>query len=276
MKTYLTLSAIALAAAATLSSGVVVAAEPTPDFTVAYNVGVTSDYRVRGIKQNNSNPALQGGIDVAHKSGFYVGTWGSTVSDWTAPNSSTNLEVDYYGGYKTEVAGVALDLGTIYYNYPGVSVSGQAPTGTVSGANFADTHEVYVGATYGPAALKVSRVMGTNYFAATGPNKSASGTMYYDLTLSQEVMPKLTASVHAGYTNFKDTAWQTSWDTTTKFSYADYSVGLAYDYEGYILGVKYYINDAKEGTKAYAAASGSTDNKNLYRNGLAVSVLKAF
>jgi uncharacterized protein (TIGR02001 family) len=257
MKTYLTLSAIALAAAATLSSGVVVAAEPTPDFTVAYNVGATSDYRVRGIKQNNSNPSVQGGIDVAHKSGFYVGTWGSTVSDWTAANSGSNMEVDYYGGYKTELAGVALDFGTIYYNYPGA---------IGSGTNLSDTREVYVGASYGPAAFKVSRVMSTNYFASTTAGQDASGTMYYDLTLSQEVAPKLTASVHAGYTDYKlDTA-------ATKVSYADYNVGLTYDYEGYLLGVKYYINDTKPGTETYATTNG----KKLYKDGFAVSILKAF
>ena len=263
MKTYLTLSAIALAAAATLSSGVVVAAEPTPDFTVAYNVGATSDYRVRGIKQNNSNPSVQGGIDVAHKSGFYVGTWGSTVSDWTAANAASNLEVDYYGGYKTELAGVALDFGTIYYNYPGVSKP-----------NYADTREVYVGAAYGPAALKVSRVMSKNYFASTGTtDQDAGGTMYYDLTLSQEVAPKLTASVHAGYTDYKEAALSSSYSASGKMSYADYNLGLTYDYEGYLLGIKYYFNDSKGGTKVYAT---NLDGKKLYSDGLAVSILKAF
>ncbi len=262
MKTYLTLSAIALAAAATLSSGVVVAAEPTPEFTVAYNVGATSDYRVRGLKQNNSNPSVQGGIDVGHKSGFYVGTWGSTVSEWTASNSSSNMEVDYYGGYKTEVAGVALDFGTIYYNYPGAN-------GT--GTNTSDTREIYVGAAYGPAAFKVSRVMSTNYFASTGAGEDASGTMYYDLTLSQEVAPKLTASVHAGYTDWKNGG--TNLNSVGKVSYADYNVGLTYDYEGYLLGVKYFINDTKPGTESYATTG---DNKKLYKDGFAVSVLKAF
>ncbi|TXI13397.1 MAG: hypothetical protein E6Q68_01355 [Polynucleobacter sp.] len=266
MKTYLTLSAIALAAAATLSSGVVVAAEPTPDFTVAYNVGATSDYRVRGLKQNNSNPSVQGGIDVAHKSGFYVGIWGSTVSDWTAANSGSNMEVDYYGGYKTELAGVALDFGTIYYNYPGAN-------GT--GINTSDTREVYVGASYGPAAVKVSRVMSTNYFASTdGTTQDASGTMYYDLTLSQEVAPKLTASVHAGYTDYKngiDNIYTGTYGSG-KVSYADYNVGLTYDYEGYLLGVKYYINDTKPGTESYATTNG----KKLYKDGFAVSILKAF
>ena len=74
MKTYLTLSAIALAAAATLSSGAMAQTAPAPDFTVTGNFGVTSDYRFRGISQNNLDPAFQGGFDVAHKSGLYVGT----------------------------------------------------------------------------------------------------------------------------------------------------------------------------------------------------------
>ena len=266
MKTYLTLSAIALAAAATLSSGAVMAADPAPapEFTVAYNIGATSDYRVRGIKQNNSNPAVQGGVDIGHSSGLYVGVWGSNVSDWTAAGSKRNLEIDYYGGYKTEVAGVALDFGTIYYSYPGVT-----------SPNLANTHEAYVGATYGPAAFKVSRVLGKNYFASTVDGKSASGTMYYDLTLSQEVAPKLTAAIHAGYTDYKESASAYTAALVTgggKFSYADYNVGLSYDLDGYILGIKYYINDDKAGTKAYGVAEG----KSLVKNGLAVSVLKAF
>ena len=116
MKTYLTLSAIALAAAATLSSGTVLAqaAAPaaTPDFVVTGNFGITSDYRFRGISQNDLDPAFQGGFDVAHSSGLYIGTWGSNVSSWAAgPTTSTKLEIDLYGGYKTEVAGVGVDVG---------------------------------------------------------------------------------------------------------------------------------------------------------------------
>jgi uncharacterized protein (TIGR02001 family) len=260
MKTYLTLSAIALAAAATLSSGTVLAqaAAPAPEYTIAYNIGATSDYRFRGLKQNGDNAAIQGGIDFAHKSGVYLGTWASNVSDWAAANSAVNLEMDFYGGYKTELAGVALDFGMIYYNYP-----------SASKPNTSDTREVYIGAAYGPAAFKVSRVMGTNYFASTGAGKDASGTMYYDLTLSQELMPKLIASVHAGYTDYKEAALGNS---DGKMSYADYNVGLTYDYEGYMLGVKYFINDTKPGTETYATAG----TKKLYKDGLAVSVTKAF
>ena len=262
MKTYLTLSAIALAAAATLSSGTVLAqaAAPAPEYTIAYNVGATSDYRFRGLKQNGDNAAVQGGIDFAHKSGVYLGTWASNVSDWAAANSSANLEMDFYGGYKTELAGVALDFGMIYYNYPGAIKP-----------NMSDTREVYIGAAYGPAAFKVSRVMGTNYFASTSAGQDASGTMYYDLTLSQEVMPKLTAAVHAGYTDYKNGT--TNLISGGKVSYADYNVGLTYDYEGYMLGVKYFVNDTKPGTEGYATSAAG---KKLYKDGFAVSVLKAF
>ena len=265
MKTYLTLSAIALAAAATLSSGTVLAqaAAPAPEYTIGYNVGATSDYRFRGLKQNGDNAAVQGGIDFAHKSGVYLGTWASNVSDWAAANSSVNLEMDFYGGYKTELSGVALDFGMIYYNYP-----------SAGKPNTSDTREVYIGAAYGPAAFKVSRVMGTNYFASTSGD--ASGTMYYDLTLSQEVMPKLTASVHAGYTDYKNGSnnlYDGGVNGSGKVSYSDYNVGLTYDYEGYMLGVKYFVNDTKPGTEGYATSAAG---KKLYKDGFAVSVLKAF
>ncbi len=268
MKTYLTLSAIALAAAATLSSGTVLAqaAAPAPEYTIAYNLGATSDYRFRGIKQNGDNAAIQGGIDFAHKSGVYLGTWASNVSDWTAPNARVNLEIDYYGGYKTEVAGIAVDVGTIYYSYPGAVYGGK---------NQASTHEAYVGLGYGPATFKTSYVLSKNYFGApdTTSTGDAKGTLYFDLTLSQEIAPKLTASVHAGYTDYKNGTNNLYSDG--KFSYADYSVGLTYDYEGYMLGVKYFINDTKPGTESYATTTDGL-NKKLYKDGLAVSVTKAF
>ena len=280
MKTYLTLSAIALAAAATLTSGTVLAqaAAPAekPDFVVTGNFGITSDYRFRGLQQTDGDPAFQGGFDLAHSSGLYVGTWGSNVSSWAAgPYTSTKLEIDLYGGYKTEVAGVAVDVGAIAYMYPGSSTGGSD-----TGANWrANTQEAYLGLGYGIATFKTSYVLSKNYFASTCPGPAcgsdASGTMYYDLTLAKEIMPKLTASVHAGYTDYKQDAIYSD----GKLSYADYNVGLAYDLgNAFTLGAKYFWNDAKPGTKYYAtgvAPTGST-GKPLYKDGFAVSLTKTF
>ncbi len=269
MKTYLTLSAIALAAAATLSSGVVMAADPAPAeipaITITPNIGIVSDYLFRGISQNNKQAALQGGIDIAFKEGFYVGTWASQVSDWTAGPNSQNVEVDLYGGYKTEVSGVGVDMGVITYNYPGSKKGGNW---------YANTQEAYLGLTYGPATFKTSYVLGKNYFATTS-GESAKGTIYYDLTLAQEIAPKLTASVHAGYTDYKQSAFASSLGSG-KMSYSDYNIGLTYDFEGYLLGAKYHFNSASEGTKSYANASGVNEKSNLYKNTLVFSVLKAF
>jgi uncharacterized protein (TIGR02001 family) len=275
MKTYLTLSAIALAAAATLSSGAVMAADPAPAdipaITITPNIGIVSDYLFRGISQNNKQAALQGGIDVAFKEGFYLGTWASQVSKWTAGPNGNGYELDLYGGYKTEVAGVGVDVGAIAYNYPG------SKSGSLSGGDyFANTQEAYVGLTYGPATFKTSYVLGKNYFASSG-GKDASGTLYYDLSIAQEIAPKLTASAHAGLTDYK-LDYQSNVDSK-KFSYADYNIGLTYDYEGFLLSAKYYFNDAKAGTKYYAAANDAAygnGKANLYKNTLVFSVLKAF
>ena len=272
MKTYLTLSAIALAAAATLSSGAVMAADPAPAeevpaITITPNIGIVSDYLFRGISQNNKQAALQGGIDVAFKEGFYVGTWASQVSKWTAGPKGDGYELDLYGGYKTEVSGVGVDVGVITYNYPG------SKSGYADGTDYlANTQEAYVGLTYGPATFKTSYVLGKHYFASTSSaSASAKGTLYYDLTVAQEIMPKLTASAHAGYTDYKESA--TSYG---KFSYADYNVGLTYDYEGFLLGAKYYFNNTKAGTENYASATSVGEKSNLYKNTLVFSVLKAF
>ena len=277
MKTYLTLSAIALAAAATLSSGAVMAADPAPAeipaITITPNIGIVSDYLFRGISQNNKQAALQGGIDVAFKEGFYVGTWASQVSKWTAGTNGDGYELDLYGGYKTEVSGVGVDVGVITYNYPG------SKSGKSDGSNYlADTQEAYVGLTYGPATFKTSYVLGKHYFASTASaDVSAKGTLYYDLTLAQEVAPKLTVSAHAGYTDYKESA--SGYTGYGKFSYADYNIGLTYDYEGFLFGAKYCFNTTKGGTKAYANA-GNVDagygKTNLYKNTLVFSVLKAF
>ncbi len=60
------------------------------------------EYIFRGISQTAGKPAVQGGFDYTHSSGFYLGTWASNVSwleDFGA-YSRSSLEWDFYGGYK--------------------------------------------------------------------------------------------------------------------------------------------------------------------------------
>ena len=53
--------------------------DPPSDIEVSGNVALVTDYRFRGVSLSAGDPAIQGGIDVSHASGFYIGTWGSSI-----------------------------------------------------------------------------------------------------------------------------------------------------------------------------------------------------
>src|SRR4051812_16159717 len=59
---------------------------PEPASSLSYNIGLVTEYRYRGISQSARQPALQGGIDYADKSGWYIGTWASTIK-WIKDSS---------------------------------------------------------------------------------------------------------------------------------------------------------------------------------------------
>ncbi len=78
------------------------------------NIGVTSNYLWRGVTQTGDDAAVSGGIDWAHESGFYLGTWASNI-DW---GNGSGAEVDFYGGFANEIGDFGYDIGLIYYYYP--------------------------------------------------------------------------------------------------------------------------------------------------------------
>jgi uncharacterized protein (TIGR02001 family) len=92
------------------------ATEAAPPYTLSFNLGLYSNYMFRGVALSDG-PALQGGIDFAHSSGLYVGTWFSTIDpDASAQN---HQEVDIYGGYAhTFENGVGVNFLGNYYWYP--------------------------------------------------------------------------------------------------------------------------------------------------------------
>jgi len=186
---------------------------PEPDYTLSANVGLFSDYRFRGLSQTDTKPALQGGFDFAHKSGFYAGNWNSSIN-WLA--DSSGLESDFYLGYKTELGGIGLDLGNLYYYYAG--------EGDVGDAN---TNEVYIGLSYGPFGFKTSYTTSSTYFGTAG-----KGTIYYNLSASFPVSETLALKASYGYTAGKE-EMEDSKGT-------DFLLGVALDMgEGWSLGVSY-------------------------------------
>jgi len=254
--------------------------EPEPDYTLTGNFGVFSDYRFRGISQTRLAPAAQGGFDFAHKSGFYLGNWNSNVSSdiyW----GGAGLEMDFYGGYKTEIGSVGIDVGTLYYYYPGAIVRANGSSAKKGDFN---NHEVYLGLSYGPLTLKTSYAV-SDYFglnsktddylasstSALRSSGNSKGTTYVDLTFSKEVADKITVSAHAGSTNIKN---------YSSLSYEDYRVGIARDINGWVIGLNYFTNNLSSNGKAFTTSTGapdaSLDSKKLYKSAAVISLTKTF
>lgn len=79
------------------------------------NVSVTNNYLWRGLTQSINESAVQGGLDYASDSGFYMGTWVSNVA--YDSDDAYSYEHDMYFGFSGEAEGFSYDVGYLYYNY---------------------------------------------------------------------------------------------------------------------------------------------------------------
>ena len=248
MKTLFSLIAFAAAAAPAFAEEAAAPADP-----LSFNVGAVSEYRYRGISQSRLKPALQGGIDYAAPNGFYVGTWASTIQ-WIKdiPGGDADVEIDLYGGYRTEVAkGLTLDVGGLYYLYPGNRLR------NVPGFANANTFEVYGALTYGPVTAKYSHGT-TNLFG----NVDSRNSGYLDLTANLDLGDGITLAPHVGHQTVRHLA---------AASYTDYSLTLAKDFAGLVL------SGAVVGTDADRTFYASPANgKFLGRTTLVVGLKKSF
>ena len=182
-------SKLLLALLATSSAAFAQTAPAAPESAIAYNVGVFSEYRYRGLAQTKGDPALQGGVDYTDASGFYLGAWGSTIK-WikdAGSNATGPVELDLYGGYKFEAAGLAYDVGYLRYQYQGNTYN------KVAGAVNANTDEVYGAATYGVTTLKYSYSMSDLFGFA-----NSKGSTYWDLSATFDLGDGYSLVPHAG------------------------------------------------------------------------------
>src|SRR4051812_31057880 len=178
------------------------ATAPEPDYTASVNIGAVTDYRYRGISQSRLKPAIQGGADFAHKSGFYIGTWASSIKWVKDSGGNADAEIDLYGGYKFQGGPVAFDIGALRYYYPDAQL-----------AVSPNTTELYAAGTWGPATLKYSHAV-TNLFGFADSKNS----YYVDLSATFDTgYWGLTVTPHIGYQSVKNNG---------AFSYTDWSVAL--------------------------------------------------
>lgn len=254
-------SLVAGLVASAFAPAIVSAADP-----VSGNMGIYSQYIFRGLAQTDTKPALQGGFDYTHASGFYAGTWLSNVSwlrDFGAYSAGGSLEMDFYGGFKGSIPKTDLgyDIGLLQYYYPGTAVSTKA-----------DTLEAYGALSWKWLTAKLSFSLDNKTFGVT----DSRGTYYLDLTATFPLTDKLSAVGHYGLQKFSGSggACGVGVDNDTCASYDDYKVGLTYT-----LPKDYSVGAFLTGTSMNAAQKAfytTPANRKLGDSAVTVFVAKTF
>lgn len=260
------LKPLSLLLMATLGAPLAVQAAETSPHSVSANIGVTSDYLFRGISQTGHDAAIQGGVDYAHSSGFYLGAWGSNVGwieDYQGYDSG-NIELDFYGGFRNSIGdtGISYDVGAIQYYYPGDR----------NGAVNANTTELYAGLGWKWFTVKYSHTVSDGSFGFS----NADGSNYLDISASVPVGETgLTLGAHWGTFNFENWGGQ---------DYDDWKVSLAYDMsklsdklEGVTFGVAYSDTDTQKGSgTAFSAPWTDVNGEDLGEGRAFAWITKSF
>ena len=275
---------LASAVASALAAPTAVLAQAKSPHTVTGNVGFVSDYRFRGLSQTYEDPAIQGGFDYSHASGLYLGTWASNVSGNQYPNGA-GLEWDFYGGYKFNAGPLGLDVGALYYWYPGAYYNGFLP----SKPKFNNT-EVYVGASWNWLTLKYSHTV-SNFFGVKGQTvgggcgitssatpivcadplsttASSKGSGYLDLSATYPVREGFNVVAHVGHQKVRN---------FSKLDYTDWKLGVTYDALGFTWGLAYIDTNAKEEFYRVVPVSGNPgETRDISKGTVVLSVQKTF
>jgi uncharacterized protein (TIGR02001 family) len=191
---------------------------------VSGTAAIVSDYDFRGISQTGEDPAVQLSIDYAHESGWYVGTWGSNVDDFSDGGTNTaSTEVDLYTGFKGTAGSLGWDAGITYYTY--------------AGASDLNYPEIY-------GKFSFSIVSAGLYYSNAFGHKDNDEAIYVYSDVGIPAGP-LTIGLHVGYST-GDGIEQTYSGLFGGFedSYFDYGVGVSYSASNITLGMKWVAYDA--------------------------------
>ena len=252
MKKTLLLLATMLAAAAlpqmsAAQTAPVDAAAAEPASPLSFNVGLTTDYRYRGISQSRLKPAIQGGADYAFSNGFYLGVWASSIKWIKDAGGGANAEIDLYGGYKGEISkDLTYDVGVLTYQYPGHDL-----------AVSPNTTEIYGALTFGPATLKYSHSVSNLFGFADSKNSG-----YLDLSATFDVGYGVSLVPHVGYQKVRH---------NPEADYTDVSLTASKEvFPGLTVSLAGFANDTKGST--YVSSGG----KYLGRKGVVLAAKYVF
>jgi uncharacterized protein (TIGR02001 family) len=255
----------AMAAEATKDNIVPAMAEESSPHSISGMAAFGTDYYWRGYSSTGGEAAVQGEIDYEHTSGFYAGIWGSNVDygaeyvddfdEWTYAEETSNLELDFWVGYWTELGDFELDLMAIYYFYPGNADAGLLADPEVDdwvkGEAEADMFELHIGLAYRfdmptTPKLSIGYDITPNYSNEDGLGHHINALL--DMGLPADIALQL----EAGYqtvegdktTGCDSTGYCYGQDGDSGFDYAYYRIGINRDifFDGLNFDLSYWYN----------------------------------
>jgi uncharacterized protein (TIGR02001 family) len=182
------------------------------------NVALSSEYVWRGVGQSASDPAISGGFDIGHESGFYAGTWASNVD--FGDGSDANIEIDYYAGFGGDFgkSGFSYDVGALYYDYPGTDDEDL------------DFTEVYLFVGYDFLSAGVS-------YTIDADDDDLEDAMYYQLDAGYDI-GSISLAAGIGYYDYdEDDAYD---------DYVNWYIGASTEFAGLGFDVTYHDTDESD------------------------------
>lgn len=195
------------------------------------NIGVVSKYIFRGIGNENSGAAVQGGLDYAHGNGFYAGWWASSL-DYTydkdaGEDYTTNaVENNFYAGFSGEAAGFSYGVGVLQYYFLSVDDS--------------DLTELQLSIGYGPFTLQADYLLNDGWWGN-------SGDIYWSASYETALPYDFTFGAVLGYSTYDDDDAgndKRGWNATTKdsnFRHLDLTLSRPIGDTGAAMSISYII-----------------------------------
>jgi uncharacterized protein (TIGR02001 family) len=222
-----------LSLAAALLAGVAVTtgaayADDAPSWgTISAYVAVASDYRFRGISQDDKNPSPEASINWSGPDGFYAGTWlaktnWSSVAYSPVDGATPTFEADFYAGKHFDLGGTDLNVEAYYYTYPDANKNILGP----KAASYYETI-VQLSHAFGPLTLTATGANSPEWSLGGGTGWYAEGTAAYTIT------DWLSISANVGH----------QWVDAAPSDYTHYDVGFTATWKSWTLDARYVGND---------------------------------
>lgn len=198
------------------------ALELTSEFNLDMKFSLLSQYRTRGLSENQNNPAVQfDGMLSSKSTGLYIGLFTTNIDYGNL--SPSRQELDYYAGWSIPLAkDVTLDVGRVKYTY----VKESSRNNTETYASLA-AHGFVFTAQY------------SDDFPALGKEQS---TLYTWASYEAEIPYDFKLMGRYGLMDYKDPFFISS-DGSTRDAYHEWEVKLSRSFVGLDWAISYVDTD---------------------------------